>query len=51
MVFFRTRELIGDRSVDQGARAQRRQQQQMQQQLLERQKAALIAPGPQQAAI
>jgi hypothetical protein len=36
MVFFRTKERLGDRSVDQGARARRRQQQQAQQQLIDR---------------
>jgi hypothetical protein len=48
MAFFRTKDRLGDRSVDQGARTQRRQQQQMQQQLLDREKAA--APAPQPAA-
>lgn len=49
MVFFRTREVLDDRSLDQGARAQRRQQQQTQQQMLEREKAALVPPLPQAA--
>jgi hypothetical protein len=40
MVFFRTRERLSDRSVDQGARTQRRQQQQTQQQMIDREKAA-----------
>ena len=48
MAFFRTRDRLGDRSVDQGARTQRRQQQQMQQQMIDREKAA--APAPQPAA-
>ena len=41
MAFFRTKETAGDRSVDEGARAQRRQQQQMQQQQLDREKRAV----------
>jgi hypothetical protein len=45
-MFFRTLERRKDRSVDQGARAQRRQQLQAQQQLLEREKEALLAPQP-----
>ena len=49
MVFFRTKESQGDRSLDQGARAQRRQQQQMQLQMLEREKAAAAAPAAQPA--
>ena len=42
-MFFRTEERRKDRSVDQGARAQRRQQLQAQQQLLDREKAAVAA--------
>jgi hypothetical protein len=49
MVFFRTKERLTDRSVDQGARAQRRQQQQAQQQILDRQKAAASASLEQAA--
>ena len=49
MVFFRTREAQGDRSLDQGARTLRRQQQQMQQQMLEREKAAALPAAPQPA--
>ena len=44
MTFFRTRERISDRSVGEGARAQRRLQLQMQQQLLDREKAARDEP-------
>jgi len=44
MAFFRTKERVGDRSVGDNARAQRRQQLQMQQQMLEREKAALAGP-------
>lgn len=49
MVFFRTKEFLGDRSLDQSARAQRRQQQQMQQQMLDREKAAAATVSPQPA--
>jgi hypothetical protein len=45
MVFFRTRERQSDRSLDQGARAQRRQQQRMQMQILEQEKAAAAPPA------
>jgi hypothetical protein len=45
MAFFRTKERMSDRSVDQGARAQRRQQQQMQQQALDREKMAVAEPA------
>ena len=44
MSFFRTKERVGDRSVGEHARAQRRQQLQMQQQMLEREKAAQAQP-------
>ena len=45
MSFFRTRERVGDRSVGENARAQRRQQLQMQQQMLEREKSAHAEPA------
>ncbi len=45
-MFFRTEDRRKDRSVDQGARAQRRLQLQAQQQILNREKAAATAPQP-----
>jgi hypothetical protein len=45
-MFFRTQEKRRDRSVDQGARAQRRQQLQAQLQMLDREKAAATAAQP-----
>ena len=45
-MFFRTEDRRKDRSVDQGARAQRRQQLQAQQQILNREKAAVAEAQP-----
>jgi hypothetical protein len=45
-MFFRTEDRRKDRSVDQGARAQRRQQLQAQQQILNREKAAILDAQP-----
>jgi len=45
-MFFRTEDRRKDRSVDQGARAQRRQQLQAQQQILNREKAAVSDAQP-----
>ena len=51
MAFFRTKERLSDRKVDQDARAQRRQQLQMQQQILDREKAAAAMSAPAEAVL
>jgi hypothetical protein len=45
-MFFRTEDKRKDRSVDQGARAQRRQQLQAQQQILDRERTAALEAQP-----